>query len=74
MRMTDIDFSFRRLEDAPLPAPTTLDLPHAIYGVLTVLPAPGTSWPDVEKAKFMAALAAVLDVVYPSPDNGREQS
>lgn len=47
----------------------TVDVSPAIAGVLRVLPPPGTKWPDVEKAKFMAALGAVLDLIYPTPDS-----
>jgi hypothetical protein len=49
--------------------PVEVDVPPAIAGVLRVLPHPGTRWPDVDKAKFMAALGAVLDLVYPEPDS-----
>lgn len=51
------------------PAPTEVIVPPAIAGILAILPHPGTHWPDVEKAKFMAALGAVLDVVYPEGDD-----
>lgn len=63
------DFSFRRLEDEALPVGKTLDVAQPIYGVLTLLPIPGTEWPDVEKAKFLSALGHVLDLVYPTPDS-----
>jgi hypothetical protein len=60
------DFSFHRLADDPAPTPTRIDVPLPIFGVLTLLPPPGTAWPDVEKAKFLAALGTVLDLVYPA--------
>jgi len=63
------NFSFKRLEDEVLPVGKTLDVAAPIYGVLTLLPAPGIEWPDVEKAKFIAALGHVLDLVYPSPSS-----
>jgi len=47
--------------------PQVVDVPLAIAGVMSALPPPGTQWPDVEKAKFMTALGAVLDLVYPTP-------
>lgn len=66
------DFSFRRLEDGPSnQGPLTVDVPPAIAGILMKLPHPGTRWPDVEKAKFMAAMGAVLDLIYPTPDSAR---
>lgn len=63
------NFEFHRLVDGPLPTPRHLDVPPAVFGVLTILPAPGTQWPDVEKAKFLSALGHVLDLVYPSHDH-----
>jgi len=63
------DFAFHRLEDGPMPMPTTVDVGQPIFGVLTLLPPPGTPWPDVEKAKFLSALGHVLDLVYPTPDS-----
>ena len=58
---------------AAMRGPQTVDVAPAIAGVLAVLPHPGTHWPDVEKAKFMAALGAVLDVVYPEPVSAGEK-
>lgn len=49
--------------------PATVDVPPAIAGILQTLPHPGTHWPDVEKARFMAALGAVLDLIYPECDS-----
>jgi hypothetical protein len=66
------NFSFKRLEDEMLPVGKTLDVAQPIYGVLTLLPIPGSHWPDAEKAKFLAALGHVLDLVYPTPDSSGE--
>jgi hypothetical protein len=46
-----------------------IDVPPAVAGILVTLPAPGVAWPAVEKARFMAAMGAVLDLVYPEPDS-----
>ena len=66
------DFSFCRLEDGPRRMPTTVDVAQPIFGVLTLLPPPGTAWADVEKAKFLSALGHVLDLVYPTTDSSGE--
>ena len=52
-----------------LSTPPAVDVPQAVAGVLSLLPAPGTPWPDVERAKFMSALGAVLDLVYPAVES-----
>lgn len=53
---------------ADLP-PKEVYVPAPIAGLMASLPAPGTHWPDVEKAKFMSALGHVLDLVYPEPEH-----
>lgn len=44
----------------------------AIIGLLRDLPAPGTDWPKKQKARFLRALQATLDHVYPSDDEDEE--
>lgn len=39
----------------------------AIAGVLSALPHPEEHWPEIERAKWMCALGAVLDLVYAYP-------
>lgn len=54
--------------------PATVAVSPAIAGILQTLPHPGTHWPDVEKARFMAALGAVLDLIYPESDSASGES
>lgn len=46
-------------------APPDIDLSPAIAGVMGTLPPPGSPWPQEARARFLAALGAVLDLVYP---------
>lgn len=39
--------------------------PAVIDGMIDLLPAPGSSWPDEERQEWLAAMAAVLRIAYP---------
>lgn len=53
--------------------PVNVLLHPAVAGVMMALPHPGTVWPDVERAKFMCALGAVLDLIYePTQDSASQ--
>ena len=53
----------------PRPIPGSSELHPALVGILTSLPAPGTSWTKTQRDLFLKAFGSILDLAYPPVDD-----
>lgn len=57
----------------PLQTPSPIlgsnELHPALVGMLTSLPAPGTSWTKTQRDLFLKAFGSILDLAYPPVDD-----